>query len=186
MKSIDKKLVGQRIKNIRLSKGMTLEEFGKIFNASKGNVRSWEIGTNLPNPERLKMISKIADISVNRLLYGSNEERLANIIHKILKKYNLENDINYSLIYEKAKISLPTNDLTNEELENYIINEVNEYFFNEENKTIKIVFDEIEQGMKNLEKFIQDLNKPENIEKLELLNRKMQKTLENIQKGQIK
>lgn len=69
-KNINKKLVGQRIKNIRQEKGMTLEEFGKIFGASKSNVRSWEIGTNLPNPERLKTIAKIADISVEELLHG--------------------------------------------------------------------------------------------------------------------
>ena len=53
-KDINKIEVGQRIKNIRLSKGMTLEEFGKIFNATKGNVLKWEKGQSLPNPDRLK------------------------------------------------------------------------------------------------------------------------------------
>ena len=31
----DKKAIGSRIRNIRLNKGMTLEEFGSLFNASK-------------------------------------------------------------------------------------------------------------------------------------------------------
>ena len=73
-RNIDKKLVGQKIKNIRLEKGMTLEEFGKMFGASKSNVRSWEIGTNLPNPERLKTIAKIADITVEELLANPKQD----------------------------------------------------------------------------------------------------------------
>ena len=68
---INKIEVGQRIKNIRLSKGMTLEEFGKIFNATKGNVLKWEKGQSLPNPERLKTIAKLSDITVEELLYGN-------------------------------------------------------------------------------------------------------------------
>ena len=68
---INKIEVGQRIKNVRLSKGMTLEEFGKIFNATKGNVLKWEKGQSLPNPERLKTIAKLSDITVEELLYGN-------------------------------------------------------------------------------------------------------------------
>lgn len=75
-KNIDKKIIGQKIKNIRLEKGMTLEEFGKMFGASKSNVRSWEIGTNLPNPERLKIIAKIADISIEELLSVNSYDQL--------------------------------------------------------------------------------------------------------------
>lgn len=67
---IDKHQVGKRIQAIRFAKGMTLEEFGKMFGASKSNVRSWEIGKNLPNPERLKTIADFAGITVQYLLEG--------------------------------------------------------------------------------------------------------------------
>ena len=63
-----KSALGRKIKNIRLEKGMTLEEFGKLFGACKGNVLKWEQGKSLPNPERLKTIAKIADMSVVELL----------------------------------------------------------------------------------------------------------------------
>lgn len=66
---MDKKAIGEKIKELRLNKGMTLEEFGKLFNASKSNVRQWEIGNNLPNRERLKTIAKIGDMTVEQLLY---------------------------------------------------------------------------------------------------------------------
>ena len=63
--------VGQRINKIRLSKGMTMEEFGNLLSTSKSIVYRWEIGKSVPAPERLKTIAKIADISVEELLYGT-------------------------------------------------------------------------------------------------------------------
>ena len=40
---IDKKALGQRIKSVRKAKGLTLEEFGKLFDspASRGVVSNW-------------------------------------------------------------------------------------------------------------------------------------------------
>lgn len=81
---VDKKAVGFRIKQIRLNKGYTLEAFGKLFGAKKGNVQQWENGISLPNKERIVSISKLADLSVNEFLYGSIDEFLEN---------NLENFI---------------------------------------------------------------------------------------------
>ena len=59
--------LGRKIRQIRLSKGMTLEQFGKLFGASKGNVLAWEKGRSAPNPERLKTIAKLADMTVEEL-----------------------------------------------------------------------------------------------------------------------
>lgn len=64
----DKKKIGKKIRTIRLDKGMTLEEFGKLFNATKSIVYRWENGTSLPNPERLKAIAKIGDTTVEELI----------------------------------------------------------------------------------------------------------------------
>ena len=47
--TVNKKAVGSRIKQIRMNKGYTLEAFGKLFNASKGNVKKWENGFSLTN-----------------------------------------------------------------------------------------------------------------------------------------
>ena len=76
--NINKNAVGSRIKQIRLNKGYTLEAFGKLFGVSKSNVLKWEQGQSLPNKERLASISKIADMSVNELLYGSMDEFIEN------------------------------------------------------------------------------------------------------------
>lgn len=66
------KEVGARIKNIRLHKGLTMEEFGKIFNppACKSVVSNWERGNNLPNNARSKILAVVAGIPVEELLYG--------------------------------------------------------------------------------------------------------------------
>ncbi|MCI3029775.1 helix-turn-helix domain-containing protein [Desemzia sp. C1] len=79
---IDKKAVGLRIKSIRISNGLTLEEFGKLFDASKGNVSLWEKGSSIPNNERLKQISRLGHISVDTLLYGKE------IWNQMDEKYN--------------------------------------------------------------------------------------------------
>lgn len=74
MEKIDNKAVGARIREIRLARGETLEEFGKLFGASKGSAQGWEKGRNLPNKRRIKEISDTANISVQELLYGTQEK----------------------------------------------------------------------------------------------------------------
>lgn len=126
--TIDKKLIGERIKNIRQQKGMTLEEFGKMFGASKSNVRSWEIGKNLPNPERLKTIAKIADISVDTLLYGKMKERIAKIVSLISKTNPKFNSIDVRGVTRRIYHALPSMDYTNKELEEFIMHELETLF----------------------------------------------------------
>lgn len=84
---IDKEAVGARIKQIRMNKGYTLEAFGKLFGAKKGNVQQWEKGRSLPNKERLTTISKIADMTVNELIYGSIDEFIENNLELFIKNY---------------------------------------------------------------------------------------------------
>ncbi|MDY4127962.1 helix-turn-helix transcriptional regulator [Peptostreptococcus porci] len=64
---IDKTIVGNRIKNIRLEKGMNKTEFGQLLSTSGSIVARWEKGTQLPNPERLKTIAKLGDTTVEEL-----------------------------------------------------------------------------------------------------------------------
>ena len=65
-----KRAVGMKIKMIRSSKGMTIEEFGKLFGAAKSIVYRWEKGQSLPRPNRLKEIADFAGITVLYLLEG--------------------------------------------------------------------------------------------------------------------
>lgn len=65
-----KRAVGTKIQMIRLSRGMTMEQFGALFSARKGIVCRWEKGQSLPCPNRLKEIADFAGITVQYLLEG--------------------------------------------------------------------------------------------------------------------
>lgn len=73
---VNKNQVGVRIQQIRRNKGMTLEEFGKLFDAGKSNVSKWEKGSSLPNNKRLKSIADLANITVDELLHGKEKEQI--------------------------------------------------------------------------------------------------------------
>ena len=89
MKNIDKKAVGERIREIRLRQGLTLAAFGEQFdNARKSNVQQWEIGVSLPNKARMAKMCKIANITLNELLYGYNFN-LYDEVEKLSKKEKL-------------------------------------------------------------------------------------------------
>ena len=101
---IDKKETGNRIKQIRFSKGDTLEDFGiriaRVLNIpsskapSKSNISKWEAGSSLPNKIRLKAIADIGEIPVEELLYGSIEknssidDKLFNTLEKFIARKN--------------------------------------------------------------------------------------------------
>lgn len=87
MNNIDKTKVGRRINEIRLNKGLTMEEFGENLNTSKGTVNNWEKGRNLPNNERLKKIADLANIEVNELLYGDKHEFICSLIAALLEEH---------------------------------------------------------------------------------------------------
>lgn len=106
---VDKKAVGFRIKQIRLNKGYTLEAFGKLFGAKKGNVQQWENGISLPNKERIASISKISDLTVNELLYGSIDEYLENNFQNLFKQTKIE-DVEFD---EKKIIDKILNSIAN-------------------------------------------------------------------------
>lgn len=118
---INKNAVGSRIKQIRLNKGYTLEAFGKLFNTSKSNVLRWEQGISLPNKERIKNISKIADLTVNELLYGSIDEFLDNNLVSLLE-YQTGNTIpspeEYSIARQQFKKWLEERNITLENITN--------------------------------------------------------------------
>lgn len=119
---INKKNVGTRIKQIRLNKGYTLESFGKLFGASKGNVQQWENGVSLPNKERLATISKIADMTVNELLYGSVDEFVKENYEKIMiDSYGSKNGIPIANTINNADFF---RFIKNKKLDNNLLNDI--------------------------------------------------------------
>lgn len=128
----DKKKLGIRIKAIRLEKGMTTKEFGSLLGATDSNITSWEKGRTSPNPERLKMIAKIAEVSVNTLLYGSINERINLALKKLSsKEVNIDN-LSVDEAYNYIKQELPFIEVTENELK-VILNSLLTFKFMQDN-----------------------------------------------------
>ena len=60
--------VGERINRIRLEKGMSKTEFGKLFETTGSLVNKWETNQVTPTENRLKEISELGNTTVNQLL----------------------------------------------------------------------------------------------------------------------
>ena len=74
-------VLGRKIGSIRLEKGMTTKEFGKLFGSTDTNVTSWEQGSYLPNGERLKMIAQLGELTVDELLEKASDTEIE---HKLV------------------------------------------------------------------------------------------------------
>jgi transcriptional regulator with XRE-family HTH domain len=77
-------MLNERLKNLRLAKGMTLQQVGDAFGISAASVASWEKGKNQPDSRKLSKIAQVLGTSVEFLLNGSGEAQLSKVesMHK--------------------------------------------------------------------------------------------------------
>lgn len=128
MTIINKKEVGERIHNIRLSmtpdpprKKMSSEAFGKLLDppASKNVIRSWEKGIYLPQSDKLKQLAEIGNVSIEYLLYGKEisgyGERIKDIRENIV-------EVNLEVFGTLFTPSLSSSEVESWELENSLPN----------------------------------------------------------------
>lgn len=109
---IDNKLVGERIQNIRLRLGESMDKFGERFNTSKGTVNNWEKGRNLPNKENLLKISSIGKTSVEELLYGDYDNylhlKIMELAPKSIEGYDEYNSLHDNITDKALEIARNT------------------------------------------------------------------------------
>lgn len=87
--------LGENILELRKKKGLSQEQLGEKVDVTRQTISNWELGETTPNPEQLKLLSKILNVSVDELIDNdikgiletkvSNTKKLAGIIIKILK-----------------------------------------------------------------------------------------------------
>lgn len=92
-------IVGSRIRHIRDTKGLTMKQFGELFDppASKGLVSNWENGYNLPNQERLKKIAELGGITVQELLHGTPLEKMVSTVLEKSKHFTITEKYMYAI-----------------------------------------------------------------------------------------
>ena len=86
---------GKKLASLRKVHHLSQEELGSELDVTRQTISNWELGVSLHNPEQLKRLSKLFQISIDELLDNdtkdilvnkvSNTEKLAGIIIKILK-----------------------------------------------------------------------------------------------------
>lgn len=160
-----KNKTGFKIRQVRQDLGLSMEEFGKLFNppASKGVVSNWENGYNKPNNERLKRLSEISkkpiEYFINSTFQFIDEETALSIFKKAyydclqnkdgsisenemrqLKYFNNEklNDLILEAknsYFESPFVALPDN-LISLENKNYIKTWIVKFFSNLYRKTV--------------------------------------------------
>ncbi|MDW4210816.1 helix-turn-helix transcriptional regulator [Staphylococcus saprophyticus] len=65
---INKEIVATNIQQIRKSKGLTMEQFGKNFGAHKSLVSKWEKAMSSPSRDRLKEIAEFGGMTLPEIL----------------------------------------------------------------------------------------------------------------------
>ena len=92
------------LKNERISKGLTQEDFAKVLSITRGTLSHLEIG-RIPSADTAKKLSTYFNKPINELLGNRIINKLANLDTTNLVINNLieENEINENFISDEAK-----------------------------------------------------------------------------------
>lgn len=70
-------MLNERIRALRLAKGLTLQQVGDVFGISRASVSAWESGVAKPDAAKLVRLSELLETSLSNLLEGSKEVALS-------------------------------------------------------------------------------------------------------------
>ena len=65
-------MLNERIRALRLAKGLTLQQVGDVFGISRASVSNWEAGHAHPDPRKIEGLAKLFDTTVQYLLSGEH------------------------------------------------------------------------------------------------------------------
>ena len=75
-----------RIKELRIAKGMKQDELGRRCGVKQGAVSTWETGSSNPKPEALQIMCDIFGVSLGYLMgieYDEKEESIENVSYAL-------------------------------------------------------------------------------------------------------
>ena len=79
-------LIGKRIKDMRLEKGMSQQELGDMIGVTKVSICGYENGTRTPSLETFCILADIFDTTTDYLLGREDESRVSNALPDLNKK----------------------------------------------------------------------------------------------------
>ncbi len=87
--------LGEKILKLRKKQGLSQEQLGEMIDVTRQTISNWELGETNPNPEQLKKLSQVLNVSIDELLDNdlkemvfdkvTNTEKNTNIILTIFK-----------------------------------------------------------------------------------------------------
>ncbi len=99
----------ERIKELRLSKNMTLQELGDKLGKTKSTISTWENGKRSPKMHEIASIAKVLGVDADYLLGFSDIKNINGIYQKnqnnywkTIKEENIENNYDKKKAYNKA------------------------------------------------------------------------------------
>jgi len=72
-------MLNERIRALRLAKGLTLQQVGDVFGISRGSVSNWEAGHSQPDPRKIERLAQLFGTSVQYLVSGEDLPALASL-----------------------------------------------------------------------------------------------------------
>jgi DNA-binding XRE family transcriptional regulator len=72
MRPYDPGMLNERIRGLRLARGLTLQQIGDAFGISKVSVSSWESGRSNPDHKRLEQLAALLGTTVQYLVSGQH------------------------------------------------------------------------------------------------------------------
>jgi transcriptional regulator with XRE-family HTH domain len=69
-------MLNEKLKNLRLAKGLTLQQVGDVFGISKVSVSTWESGKTNPSRKRLEQLADLFGTTIQFLVTGIDSEVL--------------------------------------------------------------------------------------------------------------
>ncbi len=98
-------MLGMNIKELRIKKGLTQEELGKMLNKTKNNISQYETGKREPDIDTLIRLSDLFNVSINTLV--GKKETVNSVFAKLLvQEYRKRNiDLNTLPIEQQEKLA---------------------------------------------------------------------------------
>lgn len=84
-------MLNERLKNLRLAKGLTLQQVGDVFGISKASVSSWESGKSHPDHKKLEKLADVLSTSVQYLIAGIAYHPASSSTNHAVRFYSWEN-----------------------------------------------------------------------------------------------
>ena len=95
---------GQRLKELRKSKGLSQQEVSNLFKVSRPCVCYWETGKRAPDYQALIELGNFYNVSIDYLLGLSNNRKLR--VRDSFKNYRADDYIDISKLGEEEKRSI--------------------------------------------------------------------------------